>query len=117
MLLYDDSVTLFLDIAESASTYIELNELFVTEAHEFTLVVNYALKADWSVQIANQIQEDSLFGCLSPAATTISYVPARGSYLITCSTNTSYLQPSALCDMLTAHSTSFRSDRDYPLVN
>jgi hypothetical protein len=102
MLMHDDAVTLFLDIAGTPSTEIELNELFVTEADEFTLVVPYALKADWRVQIANRIQEDSLFGCLSPAATAISDVLARGSYLLTCSMNTSCLQPSTLCDMLTA---------------
>jgi hypothetical protein len=102
MLMHDDDVTLFLDIACTASTEIELNELFVTDAAEFTLVVPYALKADWRVYIANLIQEDSLFGFLSPAANAISDVLARGSYLIACSTNTSCLQTSALCDMLTA---------------
>jgi hypothetical protein len=49
MLIHDDAVTLFLDIAGTPSTEIELNELFVTEADEFTLVVPYALKADWRV--------------------------------------------------------------------
>jgi hypothetical protein len=55
MLMHDDAVTLFLDIAGTASTEIELNELFVTEADEFTLVVPYALKADWCIQIDNWI--------------------------------------------------------------
>jgi hypothetical protein len=87
--MHDAAVTLFLDIAGTTSTEIELNELFVTEADEFTLIMPYALKADWRVQIDNRIQEDSLFGCLSPAATAISDVLARGSYLITCSTHTS----------------------------
>jgi hypothetical protein len=47
MLIHDDAVTLFLDIAGTPITEIELNELFVTEADEFTLVVPYALNADW----------------------------------------------------------------------
>jgi hypothetical protein len=83
MLMHDEAVTLLLDIMGTASTDIKLNELFVTEADEFTLVVHYALKADWRVKITNHIQEDSLFGCLYLAATTTSDVLARGSYLIT----------------------------------
>jgi hypothetical protein len=59
------------------------------------------LKADWHDQIANQIQDDVLIGCLSPAATIISDVLARGFYLITSSTTTSCLRPIALCGMLT----------------
>jgi hypothetical protein len=47
----NQSVTLFLDITGTASTKIELNELFVIEADElFTLVVPYALNADWRKQ-------------------------------------------------------------------
>jgi hypothetical protein len=56
ILVHDDAITLFLDIAGTPSTDIELNELFDTEADEFTLVVHYTLKADWRVQIANRIQ-------------------------------------------------------------
>jgi hypothetical protein len=61
MLTHDEAISLFLDVAGSCSTEIELNELFETEFDEFTLIVPSVLKVDWRDQIITRIKEDSLY--------------------------------------------------------
>jgi hypothetical protein len=46
-MILDEAITLFLDVAGSAPTSIDLNEIFATEANDFTLVMPYALQVVW----------------------------------------------------------------------
>jgi hypothetical protein len=43
---HDVAITLFLDIADTMRTEIEVKKLFLTEADDFTLAVPYALKVN-----------------------------------------------------------------------
>jgi hypothetical protein len=64
------------------------------EVDYFTLVVPYALKAEWHEQLANQAKEDGPPSPKDGAAT--SDILAQGSYSIMSSEDASCLQPSAL---------------------
>jgi hypothetical protein len=57
---YAKAIALSLNIAGSNRTSIELNEIFVTEANDFTLFMHYSLKFDWCMQLATLDQEDLL---------------------------------------------------------
>jgi hypothetical protein len=100
MLTHDEAISLFLDVAGSCSTEIELNELFKTESDEFTLIVPGALKVDWCEQIITQVKEDSLYDRSCQAQNAIRAILAQDLYSLTRSESTSCLRSSTLCQMM-----------------
>jgi hypothetical protein len=100
MLAHDEEISLFLDVAGSCSTKIELNELFETESDEFTLIVPSVLKVDWRNQIITRIKEDTLYDRSCQAQNAVRDVLAQDLYLLTRGESTSCLHSSTLCQMM-----------------
>jgi hypothetical protein len=57
MLIHDQAITVCFDVDDTMRTEIELNELFDTESDGFTLIVPYALKADWRQLLSTRVHE------------------------------------------------------------
>jgi hypothetical protein len=81
-MVHDAEIILFLDVADTARTSIEVIELYETEADDVTLVTPFALKADWRIQITKRV-EDLLFSLSDRDTTAISALLAQDAFIIT----------------------------------
>jgi hypothetical protein len=100
MLTCDEAISLFLDVAGSCSTKIELNKLFETESDEFTLIVPSAPKVAWPEQIITRVKEYSLYERSCQSHNDIRTILAQDSYSLMISESTSCLRSSTLCQMM-----------------
>jgi hypothetical protein len=82
MMEFDGALTLFLDVVGTIRASIEFNELFVTEADDFALIMPYALKVYWRLQIADRVHEDLLFSLPEKDASAISALLMQDRFTI-----------------------------------
>jgi hypothetical protein len=99
MLLHDEAISLFLDVAGTCSAEIKFNELFETESDYVTLAVPSALKVDWRKRIITRVKEDSLYDHSYPVHNAIRAILDQYSYSLTSSKTTACLCSHTLCQM------------------
>jgi hypothetical protein len=109
MLIHDQAITVCFDVDDTMRTEIELNELFDTESDGLTLIVTYALKADWRQLLPTRVHEDMVVPKLcTPTVAAISELFAQGLYSVTSIATASRLSPSKLCRMVTTMLTTYK---------
>jgi hypothetical protein len=83
MMEYDEAITLFLDVTGAVRTSIDFNELFGMEVDEFTIIVSYALKVDWRINIAGRVHDDLLINLPTKYAAATSAHLVQNRFTIT----------------------------------
>jgi hypothetical protein len=81
MLIHDEVISLFLNVAGTCSTEIELNKLLKLSP----MTLPETLKVDWRKRMVARLEEDSPCDLSSPVHSTIRDILAQGSYSITSS--------------------------------